>query len=94
MHGSTLEEVHFHEVGAIDAIIDIVGVCAGLEALGIEALYASSLPLGEGWTMSAHGRIPLPAPATLALLAEAGAPTRPAPGPGELVTPTGAALLA
>ncbi len=94
VHGFTLEEVHFHEVGAIDAIIDIVGVCAGLEALGIEALYASSLPLGEGWTMSAHGRIPLPAPATLALLAEAGAPTRSAPGPGELVTPTGAALLA
>lgn len=94
VHGSTLEEVHFHEVGALDAIIDIVGVCAGLAALGVERLYASGAPLGEGWTNSAHGQIPLPAPATLALLTAANAPTRPAPGPGELVTPTGAALLA
>ncbi|MBX3011126.1 MAG: nickel pincer cofactor biosynthesis protein LarC [Caldilineaceae bacterium] len=94
VHGSTIEEVHFHEVGALDAIIDIVGVCAGLAALGVEQLYASGAPLGEGWTNSAHGRIPLPAPATLALLTAAQAPTRPAPGPGELVTPTGAALLA
>ncbi|MEZ4732891.1 MAG: LarC family nickel insertion protein [Caldilineaceae bacterium] len=80
VHGSTIEEVHFHEVGAIDAIIDIVGVCAGLAALGVERLYASGAPLGEGWTNSAHGRIPLPAPATLALLTAANAPTRPAPG--------------
>jgi len=94
VHGSTVEEVHFHEVGALDAIIDIVGVCAGLHALGVERLYASGAPLGEGWTNSAHGRIPLPAPATLALLTTVNAPTRPAPGPGELVTPTGAALLA
>ncbi len=94
VHGSTVEEVHFHEVGALDAIIDIVGVCAGLHALGIERLYASGVPLGEGWTMTAHGRVPLPAPATLSLLATAQAPTRPAPGMGELVTPTGAALLA
>ena len=94
VHGSTIEEVHFHEVGALDAIIDIVGVCAGLHALGVERLYASGAPLGEGWTNSAHGRIPLPAPATLALLTAVNAPTRPAPGPGELVTPTGAALLA
>ncbi|MCX6046396.1 MAG: nickel pincer cofactor biosynthesis protein LarC [Chloroflexi bacterium] len=94
VHGTTVEEVHFHEVGALDAIIDIVGVCAGLHALGIEQLYASGVPLGEGWTMTAHGRVPLPAPATLNLLAAAQAPTRPAPGPGELVTPTGAALLA
>lgn len=94
VHGTTVEEVHFHEVGALDAIIDIVGVCAGLHELGIEKLYASGVPLGEGWTMSAHGRIPLPAPATLSLLTAAQAPTRPAPGPGELITPTGAALLA
>lgn len=94
VHGASIDSVHFHEVGAIDAIIDIVGVCAGLYALGIERLYAGSVPLGEGWTRSAHGRIPLPAPATLALLTAVNAPTRPAPGPGELVTPTGAALLA
>lgn len=94
IHGTTPEEVHFHEVGALDAIIDIVGVCAGLHDLQIDTLYASALPLGPGWSNSMHGRIPLPAPATLELLAAVGAPTAPAPGPGELVTPTGAALLA
>lgn len=93
VHGTSVEEVHFHEVGAVDAIVDIVGVCAGLDALGIAHLYAGSFPLGEGWAQSAHGPLPLPAPATLALLAQAAAPTRPAPGPGELVTPTGAALV-
>jgi uncharacterized protein (TIGR00299 family) protein len=61
--------------------------------LGIEKLYASALPMGAGWTNSQHGKIPLPAPATLELLASAGAPSRPAPGEGELVTPTGAALV-
>ena len=94
VHNTTPEAIHFHEVGALDAIVDIVGVCAGLAELGIERLYASPLPLGHGWAQTMHGRIPLPAPATLELLAAAGAPTVPAPGPGELVTPTGAALLA
>ena len=94
VHGTTVEQIHFHEVGALDAIVDIVGVCAGLYGLDIERLYASGVPLGEGWTQSSHGRIPLPAPATLALLTAVNAPNRPAPGPGELVTPTGAALLA
>lgn len=94
VHGTTPDQVHFHEVGAIDAIIDVVGVVSGLYELGIERIYASALPLGPGWTGGEHGNIPLPAPATLELLAAAGAPTRPAPGPGELVTPTGAALLA
>ena len=94
VHGTTVEEIHFHEVGAVDAIIDIVGAVAGLEALGIDELHASSVPLGSGWAETAHGRIPLPAPATLELLAACHAPTRPAPGDGEWVTPTGAALLA
>ncbi|MBI1294918.1 nickel pincer cofactor biosynthesis protein LarC [bacterium] len=94
VHGATMESIHFHEVGALDAIVDIVGVCAGLHELGIAQLYASPLPLGHGWANTMHGKIPLPAPATLELLAAAGASTRPAPGPGELVTPTGAALLA
>ena len=93
VHGTTPQKIHFHEVGAVDAIIDIVGSCAGLHALGIETLYASALPMGEGWGHSEHGAIPLPAPATLELLAAGGAPTRPANGPGEWVTPTGAALV-
>jgi len=93
VHGADIESIHFHEVGALDAIVDVVGVCAGLHALGIRALYAGALPLGNGWVTTAHGKLPLPAPATLELLALAGAPTRPAPGPGELVTPTGAALV-
>ncbi|MHC4420252.1 MAG: nickel pincer cofactor biosynthesis protein LarC [Planctomycetota bacterium] len=93
VHGTSVEKVHFHEVGALDAIVDIVGTAAGLHALGIDRLYASALPLGDGWIECAHGAIPLPAPATLELLAAAGAPTCPAPGPGELVTPTGAALV-
>lgn len=94
VHGQSVEEVHFHEVGALDAIIDIVGSVAGLHELGVTQLYASGVPLAEGWTKSEHGLIPLPAPATLNLLTAANAPTRPAPGRGELVTPTGAALIA
>ncbi len=93
VHGATPDTIHFHEVGAVDAIIDIVGAIAGLHELEIETLYASALPTGGGWTMSQHGRIPLPAPATLELLAAARAPISPAPAPGEWVTPTGAALL-
>ncbi len=93
VHGTTVEAIHFHEVGAMDAIVDIVGACAGLEALGIERLYCSALPMGQGWAQTDHGQIPLPAPATLEMLAAAKAPTRPAPGPGEWVTPTGAALV-
>jgi uncharacterized protein (TIGR00299 family) protein len=94
VHGVPPEQVHFHEVGALDAIIDIVGVVAGLALLGVEAVFASPLPLGGGWTRAAHGALPLPAPATLNLLAAAGAPTVPDEREVELVTPTGAALLA
>ncbi|MCL2649379.1 MAG: nickel pincer cofactor biosynthesis protein LarC [Phycisphaerales bacterium] len=94
VHGTTPETIHFHEVGAVDAIIDIVGTIAGLHDLGIEKLYASPIPLGSGWAKTDHGQIPLPAPATLELLANVQAPTRPAAGPGEWVTPTGAALVA
>ena len=94
VHGTTIEQVHFHEVGAVDAIIDIVGSLQGLHELGIEKIYASQVPLGQGWAQSAHGRLPLPAPATLELLSAANIPTRPAPGSGELLTPTAAAILA
>jgi uncharacterized protein (TIGR00299 family) protein len=96
VHNTTPDKIHFHEVGAMDAIIDIVGACAGIHHLAIEKLFASPLPLSPGWTNSQHGQIPLPAPATLELLAEAHAPTRPGPAnntPGEWVTPTGAALV-
>jgi hypothetical protein len=94
IHGVALEDVHFHEVGAVDSIVDVVGVCAGLELLGVERVYSSALPLGSGQVATQHGLLPVPAPATLALLAEAGAPVIPAPSAGELVTPTAAALLA
>ncbi len=94
VHGIPAEQVHFHEVGALDAIVDIAGVVAGLALLGVQEIYASPLPLGTGWTRAAHGQLPLPAPATLALLAAVGAPTLPDDTPAELVTPTGAALLA
>lgn len=93
VHGVGIEEVHFHEVGAIDALIDIVGASIGLELLGIEKSYASSLPVGLGSVKTAHGTLPLPAPATLALVTRAQAPLRPAAQDVELVTPTGAAIL-
>lgn len=97
VHGSSIEQVHFHEVGALDALVDIVGAVAGLAELDVEALYCSPLPVGSGWTPSQHGPLPLPAPATLALLAAAKAPIAAPPRSvdlvGELLTPTGAALL-
>lgn len=94
VHGTSPNEVHFHEVGALDAILDIVGVVTGLELLGIEQVFASALPLGSGWVHAAHGRLPVPAPAVLYLLAQVSAPTLADETPAELVTPTGAALLA
>lgn len=90
-HGTTIDKVHFHEVGAIDSIIDIVGVSLGLHLLEIEKVTASPIPLGHGFTMSRHGRIPVPAPATTYLLQ--GLPCYGAGIEKELVTPTGAALL-
>jgi uncharacterized protein (TIGR00299 family) protein len=94
VHGVPPDEVGFHEVGAIDAIVDIVGAVVGLRLLGVEQLYCSPLPAGGGVARSAHGELPVPAPATLALLAQAGAPLAAAPDAGfELVTPTGAAIV-
>jgi uncharacterized protein (TIGR00299 family) protein len=94
VHGTTPDEVHFHEVGAIDSIVDIIGVVAGLYLLQVKAVYASPLPLGGGTVKAAHGILPVPAPATLQILAEAHVPLQPHPAQVELVTPTGAALLA
>ncbi len=94
VHKSTIEQVHFHEVGAIDAIIDITGAAIGVEVLGITQLYASPLPLTHGHVKTAHGLLPVPAPATLEILRRVSAPWQPSPAEGELVTPTGAAILA
>ncbi len=94
IHGVTLDEIHFHEVGAVDAIVDIVGAALALEALAIEQVYSSPLPLTRGHMRMAHGLMPLPAPATLEILRKAKAPWVPSPIEGELVTPTGAAILA
>jgi pyridinium-3,5-bisthiocarboxylic acid mononucleotide nickel chelatase len=92
IHGVLPEDVEFHEVGALDSIADIVAACAGIEALGVERVLASSLIDGSGWTDCAHGRIPVPAPATLEILC--GIPLQQVEDPYELITPTGAALLA
>lgn len=92
IHGTTVEKVHLHEVGSVDAILDIVGSVWGLERLGVERVYCGTLPLGDGFVDTAHGRMAVPTAATLRLLE--GLPVRPGPdGAGELVTPTGAALV-
>ncbi len=92
VHGQPIEKVHFHEVGAVDAIVDVVGAAIGLSRLGIQRVTASPVALGHGGTVETeHGRLPLPAPATLELLR--GIPTVPAHVDWETVTPTGAAIL-
>lgn len=92
VHGTTVEKIHFHEVGAVDAIIDIVGTAFGLHYLGIEAIYTSKLQVGNGFVQCCHGLMPIPAPATAQLLTNIpyynGNITK------ELVTPTGAAVIA
>lgn len=91
IHGIDRNKVHFHEVGAIDSIVDIVGACIALELMEIEKLYFSKIPIGQGSVKIAHGRLPLPAPATLELLKNM--ETYFVDIEGELVTPTGAAIL-
>lgn len=91
IHGTTLADVHLHELGGVDTIVDVVGALAGLDALGVEQVVVSPVPLGRGFIRGAHGQIPLPAPATVALLK--GAPVVGSPLEMETVTPTGAALL-
>ncbi len=92
VHGVAPDEVHLHEVGAVDAVLDVVGAIEGFERLGVEAIYAWPAAVGSGWVEAAHGRLPVPAPATAILLegleVSAGAPVE-----GEATTPTGAALL-
>jgi len=94
VHGETVEAVHLHDVGAVDAIVDVMGTLAGLRLLDVHEVFASPLPAGAGAVDGPHGKLPVPAPATLELLSRANAPLRPADGAsGELVTPTGAAIL-
>src|SRR5579875_2447603 len=91
VHRTTPDEVHFHEVGAVDSIIDIVGAAWALDHLGVADLIVSPLPAGNGFVRSRHGIIPIPAPATAELLT--GFPIRIGDGAAEMVTPTGAALV-
>jgi uncharacterized protein (TIGR00299 family) protein len=91
IHGQSLETVHFHELGGLDTIVDLVGVAHGLERLGISRVFCSPLPMGWGMIAAGHGRLPNPAPATLELLQ--GLPVYGTDLPGELVTPTGAVIL-
>ena len=96
VHGHSHEQVHFHEVGALDALVDVVGVCAGLLHFGVEQLVCSPPPAGHGLVATAHGTLPLPAPAVLELARLRAIPLASAEGfpPGELTTPTGLALAA
>jgi len=91
VHKTSIEEVHFHEVGAVDSIIDIVGAVVGIHLLGIKKIYCSPLPLGHGFVTCSHGILPLPAPATVELLK--GIPVYSVDRSQETVTPTGAAII-
>lgn len=91
VHGTTPEEVHFHEVGAVDAIVDIAGVCTCLALVGATRIVSSPLPMGSGYVDAAHGRLPVPAPAVVELMR--GFPTAECVETGERTTPTGAAIL-
>ena len=93
-HGIEPEDVHFHEVGALDSLADVVGACAALHALGVTDAVCSPVTVGRGSARTAHGLLPVPVPAVLALLAEAGAPVQAGDVDGEACTPTGAALMA
>ena len=93
VHGTSLDEVHFHEVGAVDSIVDIVGACVALELMGIDRVICSAIRTGSGAVDCDHGRLPVPTPATVRLIAAAKAPTVSIDVGGEATTPTAAAVL-
>jgi hypothetical protein len=93
VHGIAVEKVHFHEVGAMDAILDVVGACVGFEMLGVERFVSSKLNVGSGFVRMAHGNFPIPPPAVVELLKEKRAPIYSTEITGELLTPTGAAII-
>jgi len=93
VHGKNIEEVHFHEVGALDSIIDIIGACICIDMLGVERIYASELHDGKGFVKCAHGLLPVPVPAVLEMLCNSNIPLITEDTPFELVTPTGIAIL-
>ncbi len=92
VHGTSIEKIHFHEVGAMDAIVDVVGACVGFEMLEIERFFCSKIHVGSGFVKMAHGKFPVPPPAVAELLK--GAPVYSTEIEGELITPTGAAIIA
>src|SRR6266513_3714201 len=93
VHGVAPDKVHLHEVGAVDAVLDIVGGIEGFAQLGVEAVYNFPVAVGSGWVKAAHGRLPVPAPATAILLEGVELAGDPGPVEGEATTPTGAALV-
>lgn len=93
VHGVPPEQVHLHEVGAVDAVLDIVGAIEGFEQLAVESIYSWPVAVGNGWIQAAHGRLPVPAPATAILLEGVELATGAGPVEGEATTPTGAALV-
>lgn len=94
IHNKPFEELHFHEVGAVDSIVDIVGTAILIEALNVDRIYSSPVNTGGGMVYCAHGWMPVPTPATLEIAAEGGIPIFANSREGEMTTPTGAAILA
>ena len=94
VHGISVEKVHFHEVGAVDSIVDVVAACVALDMLSVEKIYCSALPMGKGTVKCAHGVLSVPVPATVEILAAESVPVVPGLGTTEMVTPTGAAIMA
>ena len=91
VHGTTIDKIHFHEVGAIDSIIDIVGACILIDLLAVDKIYSSAVPVGSGFVKCDHGMMPVPAPATIEILK--GVPVKFNTVKGECTTPTGAAII-